>query len=825
MTQTVRSDGRRWATAGMWALVAAFAITFAVLALRRHEALATNGMDLGNVDQALWNTAHGRLLEFTNMFPVTNRLALHVEPILLLLVPFYWLGLGGPRFLLVVQALVVALGAWPLYWIARDELPGRHPWLYLVFPLAYLLAPALQAAVLYDFHAVTLAPTFLLLAFHALEDERPWRYALFAALAVACKEDMALVVAMLGMFALLTGRRWRWAVPTVFLSLTWFCLALFVIQPAFSPTGGNVQADRYAWLGATPAAVVTTLTGQPGMVWRHLWQAADLTGYLAGLGWPTGFLAVLAPLSWLPASPSLVINLLSDNPFSWRLEEFHYAAPIVPFLFVSAIRGTRFLGVMAGRMRPRWTRVAVAVACVWLLVAAGGYSWARGFAPGSQAVRTWPVTDHARRAQSVFDQVPPQARLFAQSNLNPHVSQRRALYVDANLLVDPRGEALADTMLFDVSTLTNEGGFHDKVLRPLLEGGRWRALAADDGLLLLAAGSDGRPATLPDDFFSFARVAESAPAYTLEADFGDAIRLTGFDLAFNRAEEVQPVAYLTALRPLDQDYRVALFLLDQWGGVIGATTERQPALVWWPTSHWQPGETVRVMFNTLPWYSGDMDTYRLALGVFSGEDVWQPAARMRPQVAKDTRYAVALPGDGTLLELARFHKRWGMPRGGPRERSFRAPAIQNPIEASFGGQVRLLGYDLERPACMAPAGSGDTGECALVVTLYWQAQTKVAEDYTVFIHLTGQDGRILAQHDGQPAGGAYATGRWSAGEVVGDWVSVGLPVDSPAGEYDLVVGVYRPETGERLPRLDAEGRPVDDKIVFPGAIKWPVGGR
>jgi len=96
-------------------LVVVFALYFSALSLQQHWAFQTNGMDVGNVDQALWNTAQGRFLQFSLMTPVESRLALHVEPVLLLLVPFYWLGLGGPELLLVVQAGVVALGAWPLY--------------------------------------------------------------------------------------------------------------------------------------------------------------------------------------------------------------------------------------------------------------------------------------------------------------------------------------------------------------------------------------------------------------------------------------------------------------------------------------------------------------------------------------------------------------------------------------------------------------------------------------------------------------------------------------------------------------------------------------
>ena len=81
--------------------------------MQQHRTFLTNGLDLGNVDQALWNTAQGRFLYFTLMAPVQSRLALHVEPILLLFVPFYWMGIGGQVFDAVgvpVDGLIVELG-------------------------------------------------------------------------------------------------------------------------------------------------------------------------------------------------------------------------------------------------------------------------------------------------------------------------------------------------------------------------------------------------------------------------------------------------------------------------------------------------------------------------------------------------------------------------------------------------------------------------------------------------------------------------------------------------------------------------------------------
>ncbi len=704
---------------------------------------------------------------------------------------------------------------------------------------------------MYDFHAVTLAPTFLLFAFYfspmragGVEAEHPWLFGLFAALAMACKEDMGLTVAMLGLYAMVARRRWRWGGVTALAGVAWFAVAVFLIQPWFSPTGSNIQADRYAWLGGTPLAIMGTLLRRPGMVWDHVWRQANLPGYLGGLLLPSAFLSALCPLAWLPALPSLSINLLSDNPFTWRLEDFHYAAPIAPFVFIAATYGVRRLAAWAGRRSQAVEHYVLVAACGLLLGAALVYHYARGFSPLARPFQPWPITDHQRRADTIFAQVPPAAALFAQSNLNPHLSGRRVVYQDPAILIDPMlrdGLPPPDHLLFDVSSLANQNDFQGFIASELLGDSAFGPVLAEDGFLLLGRGA--LPESLPDEFFDFARASPSTPlgtgpggmAYPLVVDFGDALRLHGFDLHFNRAEEVQVVLYFEALKQFEEDYFFSLYLLDRWGTPLGATVEDQPALVWYPTHRWRLGELVKVTFNTVPWYTRGWSAYRLALGVMHGHDPWQPAARIAPNLPAEgsTPYAVRLPEGGTLLELARFRQVYVLgissssPSGGPIEREFTRPRVQTALDVALGGEMRLLGYDMAPVECKAleegglspseaslPAQPDAVDACWLELVLYWQAQQAMNVDYTVFVHVLGPDGQILGQRDSAPDSGAYPTRHWSAGEVVADPVRIPLPPEHAREPLEVIVGMYRLDTGQRLPVVDAQGQIVDDKILL-----------
>lgn len=133
-----------------------------------------------------------------------------------------------------------------------------------------------------------------------------------------------------------------------------------------------------------------------------------------------------------------------------------------------------------------------------------------------------------------------------------------------------------------------------------------------------------------------------------------------------------------------------------------------------------------------------------------------------------------------------------------------------PLHVSFGDELLLRGYDAVQSGA------------ELALTLHWQALRPPTADYVTFVHLLDGDGNLLAQDDGQPQGGAYPPGVWDAGETVLDEKRLTLPQPLPPGSR-LVVGVYRPETLQRLAATAADGtRLPQDVVPLPGALD---GGR
>ncbi len=131
-------------------------------------------------------------------------------------------------------------------------------------------------------------------------------------------------------------------------------------------------------------------------------------------------------------------------------------------------------------------------------------------------------------------------------------------------------------------------------------------------------------------------------------------------------------------------------------------------------------------------------------------------------------------------------------------------ALALPVDV--GGQVEFLGY----------AGQGEVGQPAACfakrgckILTAWRVTAPVEEPRAIFVHLLTEDGEVAAQWDGLdvPVEG------WREGDIILQEASFDLPADLPLGRYWLQVGIYNPETMERLPVL-VDGTPLADRILL-----------
>ena len=201
--QRVRMDRSEAAVAlrVVYAGVLAYAALFAFAAVVHYLVFQENRFDLGNMVQAIWNTLHGHVLEATGPSGTQgSRLGAHVDPFLVLLAPLFWIW-SSPLLLLVVQALAVASGALPVFWLARKHIGSSRAAAHFAF--AYLLYPATQFNAFTPgdgFHSVSLAVPLVLFAVWFLDEDRLVAFSAVAFLACTTKEEIPLAVGCLGIW-------------------------------------------------------------------------------------------------------------------------------------------------------------------------------------------------------------------------------------------------------------------------------------------------------------------------------------------------------------------------------------------------------------------------------------------------------------------------------------------------------------------------------------------------------------------------------------------------------------------------------------------------
>lgn len=278
--------------------------------------------------------------------------------------------------------------------------------------------------------------------------------------------------------------------------------------------------------------------------------------------------------------------------------------------------------------------------------------------------------------------------------------------------------------------------------------------------------------------------ASVEPSIVSELTFANKIRLLGCDWDTKRTDsesELNLTLYWQAMLPIDEDYEVLLKVINGAYKVWGQQ-EGQPVRGVSPTYTWREGQIIKdqrkiqVLPGTPPGaYHVEVILYDLHNGAWVGSD----------------------GGPGLLGPVE-------IPKGVPSQAE--ALDVQHHAGANLSGKVQLLGYNIE---------SGFRPGDGIHLTLFWQGLQKMERDYTVFTHLVDGEGNIWGQQDNPPVDGLYPTSQWEKGEIVRDQYDILISPEAIPGEYQIEVGMYLAETGQRLTiLLEGTRSPVGDKVVL-----------
>lgn len=373
------------------AAAAIFSIVFTAMNWQIYNGLLLPHGDSAMYGEHLWNITHGK--GFRSYLDQGLFLGEHVQVVHLLLLPLY---VAWPSQLLLelCETLVLAAGAIPVFWIARRHSGSTAcasllaiTWL-LYTPLQYLDIEI----DLKTFRPMSFGVTAMLFGIDFFERGRLKSTAACFLLALAAKEDFALILIPLGVW--LAGQSW-WqrknesanldvapvapkrglalgAGLTVF-SLTYLLLVTRVVIPWFRD-GKEVHYARYfAKFGDSLGEIVVSMLTDPALVFDEFVTITS-ANYLLALFVPLAFLPFLSPSRLLVAAPILGLLCLNEIVKSDPFPRHHFQGPVLPILFWSAAAGLGIVNRLpAGRRRAILNRVlpggAVTVATFGCLAA------------------------------------------------------------------------------------------------------------------------------------------------------------------------------------------------------------------------------------------------------------------------------------------------------------------------------------------------------------------------------------------------------------------------------------------------------------------------
>lgn len=473
------------------------------------------------------------------------------------------------------------------------------------------------------------------------------------------------------------------------------------------------------------------------------------------------FLLVWLVLLLVPSS------LAVDNPHFLRTLGASPSAVMLVALGAISLPGTVRA---AGLPQFKWWRAA---AVVWIVVAA---AWtARDYFlvwGSSELVAEFFEADVAAEARLIAAS-PKDAGTFASAPFIPHTS--------IQFLAPDRPDPLWFSGDEGVATLPGRTPAPGAVYGLTASNGRTlrllQQLYPNGSVRPGSNGPDGRPLAMAYDIPGGTEAAWPAPARAIDVRFGNVLELRGPGPSQSEAvpgADVPVSAYWRVLRATDRpDLAFFVHLVDPAGATRG-----QHDITAFPSGEWRGGEMLATWFSPKLDSAAPAGLYRVLLGVY-------PRSNLQRLPVFPGGSVVAA---GDTIEIGSFKVAAKPPTS--------KPSVA--IGANFGGAIQLDGIDL------APDG-GSTCDpkslrppCSLSLALYWTSLRPVGEDFTVFVHFLGQDGRPIVQADGQPVGGAYPTSIWSPGETVLDRHEFAIPAGIGAGSYRIVAGLYRVSDGVRL---------------------------
>ncbi len=435
--------------------VLCYALIFSFFTIQKYNLFHAYAWDLGIFNQSFWTTLHsGRLFYSTVeqfIIPSGVFFGTHFSPILFFVLPFYALG-SSPQTLVVFQSFILALGAIPLYFFAKNSLNSRF--VAVAFSLSYLIYPPLQGVNWFDFHVQAFLPLFFFSTFYFLFKEKWLPYFILVLLSLTVAENVPIAVIFIGLYCFWRFRKQiinsiktrtyvepKLLVPvlTIAMALLWIVVIGWIRQTYFPFNTDFTQlykaVDNWSELKVQGDPMGLPWFLIKGLITGDTFRAIGFDFnlkllYIVLLFGPLLFLSFRSSITAI--SLAWLVPALFSNYTPYYVIGDQFPAYVIAFIFLGAVEGVK--------KRPKPFRLpSVGSYAKFLLLSSVLFALVVSpLSPAMTALENrFPyfsdyhpllATKHSELLQEIANKVPDGASILTINNIFPHFSGRTDAY-------------------------------------------------------------------------------------------------------------------------------------------------------------------------------------------------------------------------------------------------------------------------------------------------------------------------------------------------------------------------------------------------------------
>ena len=409
----------------IWILIVAFGLLYSVWVVNRHTHFLTDAVDLGIYDQPIWNLSQFRapFSSIKNMLTWGD----HVGWVIVFLAPFYWLW-SDARMLLLLQVWIVVIAAWPIYQLAKGRLKNEFAALSIAF--VFLSFVGLQTALDYEFHLTTLSVMPIAFTLYFMHKQRWAPYWVFFFLGMATKEDVPLIMLMVGLYTFFVLRKRKIGLVSILVAGIYYWILTTYIIPYFKGGPFNYeQFDPSLGIGTTTGELIKIAITNPLLVLRVLVTPSLKVKTMANLVGSYAFLPLLSPATFALSAPIFAGRFLNSLTQRWLIR-FQYSVSINPILAVGTILGIENILAIKNRFAKRINSAQIIIFLSVIILAMNVFVILRTNGPMLRILdpKNYQWQERFDINYELIRQIPPDASVAAQSCFVPHLSHREKVY-------------------------------------------------------------------------------------------------------------------------------------------------------------------------------------------------------------------------------------------------------------------------------------------------------------------------------------------------------------------------------------------------------------